>query len=245
MAASSTVVQASPPTDTGGGHGLHAVRDNPGSHHVLINDLEPPLPITMRWQARQAMTERAGSQLGLLRRLVLPVPDPHLQGILDCQGCEIGDLCIDRPGEFAVELFGTVGEERVINNAGLAAANVTCEVTAWGPVGASAGRVSNSYSTGSLTGEMYVGDRVAYVNQGTDSNSFWDTQTSGQATSASGTGKTTVGKQDIATLTDTETEGLEDPRDMTTVIPGETNVAYTSSFVDGMIYPVLRRWLGS
>jgi len=37
-------------------------------------------------------------------------------------------------------------------------------------------------------------------NLGTVSNSFWDTETSGQATPDGGTGKTTVEMQDIATF---------------------------------------------
>ena len=54
--------------------------------------------------------------------------------------------------------------------------------------------VSNCYSTGNVSGSIYspgglVGDNSSLS---TVSNSFWDTQTSGQGTSAGGTGITTV-----------------------------------------------------
>jgi hypothetical protein len=64
--------------------------------------------------------------------------------------------------------------------------------------------VTNSYSTGNVTGDgEYIGGLVGYngySNGGTVSNSFWDVETSGQSTSAGGTGKTTAQMQDITTF---------------------------------------------
>ena len=53
--------------------------------------------------------------------------------------------------------------------------------------------ISDSYSTGSVTGSVfnYYGGFSGY-NGGTITNSFWDTTTSGQSTSAGGTGLTTA-----------------------------------------------------
>ena len=62
------------------------------------------------------------------------------------------------------------------------------------------GPISNSYSSGSVTGYEYVGSLVGSNDGGTVTNSFWDTETSGKATSAGGTGKTTAEMQDIATF---------------------------------------------
>ena len=62
------------------------------------------------------------------------------------------------------------------------------------------GTVSNSYSTGNVTDSDQFGGLVGHNDEGTVSNSFWDTQTSGQATSDGGTGKTTAEMQDIATF---------------------------------------------
>ncbi|MEA1972474.1 MAG: GLUG motif-containing protein, partial [Candidatus Cloacimonadota bacterium] len=61
--------------------------------------------------------------------------------------------------------------------------------------------ISNSYSTGSVSGSRSVGGLVGY-NNGPISNSFWDTQTSGQTNSDGGTGKTTAEMQTLSTFTD-------------------------------------------
>jgi hypothetical protein len=54
------------------------------------------------------------------------------------------------------------------------------------------GRVYKCYSAGSVTGNRDVGGLTGYIRVlGNVSRSFWDTQTSGQDTSAGGTGKTT------------------------------------------------------
>ncbi|MCD4791372.1 MAG: T9SS type A sorting domain-containing protein, partial [Bacteroidales bacterium] len=60
--------------------------------------------------------------------------------------------------------------------------------------------VSNSYSTGSVSGSSDVGGLVAY-NNATVTNSFWDTETSGQSSSAGGTGKNTTQMQTQSTFT--------------------------------------------
>jgi hypothetical protein len=58
-----------------------------------------------------------------------------------------------------------------------------------------------------VSGSSSVGGFAGY-NAATITNSFWDTQTSGQATSAAGTGKTTSEMKDPATFTDENTSGL-------------------------------------
>ncbi len=65
--------------------------------------------------------------------------------------------------------------------------------------------MSNSYSTGRVTGNstLSVGGLVGqnYDSEAVVNNSFWDTQTSGQATSEGGnTGKTTAEMKSIATF---------------------------------------------
>lgn len=56
------------------------------------------------------------------------------------------------------------------------------------------GIIRNSYATGSVRGTNNVGGLVGY-NYGTVTSSYWDTQTTGQATSAGGTGLTTAQMQ--------------------------------------------------
>jgi hypothetical protein len=53
------------------------------------------------------------------------------------------------------------------------------------------GTITNCYSTGKVDGVLNVGGLVGYI-AGKVSASFWDTQTSGQVTSAGGTGLTTA-----------------------------------------------------
>jgi hypothetical protein len=83
----------------------------------------------------------------------------------------------------------------------------TCSVTGTlsvgGLVGEHWGTVTNSYSTGNVTGDGNVGGLVGWkFGISTVSNSFWDTETSGQATSDGGTGKNTTEMQDIITFSD-------------------------------------------
>ena len=119
----------------------------------------------------------------------------------------------------------------------------TGSVTGFSQVGGLVGvnyysSVTHSYSTGSVTDSSQVGGLVGY-NTDTVSNSFWDRITSGMEESDGGTGKTTAEMMDIATFTDTETEGLDEPWDITSVNPGQTNPAYIWNIVDGETYPFL------
>jgi hypothetical protein len=61
------------------------------------------------------------------------------------------------------------------------------------------GTVNNCYSTGPVRGTGWDGGLTAY-NAGAVVHCFWDTQTSGQATSAGGAGKTTAEMQTAATF---------------------------------------------
>jgi hypothetical protein len=93
------------------------------------------------------------------------------------------------------------------------------------------GSVSNSYSTGSVTGNVNVGGLVG-ANSGTVSRSFWDAQTSGQATSAGGTGKTTAQMKNIITFSDATWNIIA-------VALNETNSAYIWNIVNNVTYPFL------
>ena len=203
------------------------------------------------------------------------------------KGHEIRDLFIDRPNESPVGLFGFAGEEAVIKDVNMvnvtvtgyyyiggrvrynngvvtnsySTGNVSGTVgTVGGLVGDNwDGAVSDSYATGSVTGSSCVGGLVAYSNRGTviDSYStggvtggddvgglvgrsydgttgecFWDTETSGQATSAGGTGNTTAEMMDFATFSGAGWN-------IWTVAPGSTNSTRIWNIVDGLTYPFL------
>ena len=94
------------------------------------------------------------------------------------------------------------------------------------------GNVTDSYSIGSVTGSIDVGGLVGY-NTATVSNSFWDIETSGQDTSAGGTGKTTAEMKSIVTYSgagwNTVTVANTDAR----------NPDYIWNMVGGATYPFL------
>jgi hypothetical protein len=97
------------------------------------------------------------------------------------------------------------------------------------------GTVSSSYSSGNVTGEqqsLYVGGLVG-ASTGTVTNSFWDIETSGRATSAGGIGKTTAQMKSIATFSGAAW-------DIVTVANlGIRNESYAWNIVDGQTYPFL------
>ncbi len=95
------------------------------------------------------------------------------------------------------------------------------------------GTISDSYSKGSVTGNNDIGGLVGRDYEGTVSNSFWDIETSGQSTSAGGTGKTTGEMKDISTFSDVSWD---------IVAVGNSsvrNLAYSWNVVDNETYPFL------
>jgi len=99
------------------------------------------------------------------------------------------------------------------------------------------GSVTHSYSTGSVTGDEHVGGLVGrnYFGPGGDivSNCFWNTETSGQATSDGGTGKTTAAMKDIATFSGAGWNIIA------VANPSMRNITYIWNIVDGETYPFL------
>jgi len=94
------------------------------------------------------------------------------------------------------------------------------------------GTVRNSYCTGSVTGNELVGGLLG-DNTGNVTDSFWDTETSGQSTSAGGTGKNTTEMQDIITFSVVAWNIVE------VTNSEERNPAYTWNIVDHETYPFL------
>jgi hypothetical protein len=129
---------------------------------------------------------------------------------------------------------GLVGKNSGPLSNSYATGSVTGDDNVGGLVGRNdaTGTASNSYSTGSVTGNTHVGGLVGR-NAGAVSNSFWDTQTSGQATSAGGAGKTTAQMKDIDTFSGVgwdivAVDNLDD-----------RNTDYIWNMVDDVTYPFL------
>jgi hypothetical protein len=129
---------------------------------------------------------------------------------------------------------GLVGwnREGSISNS-YSSARVNGEQLVGGLAGHNRASVSNCYSTGNVTGYQDVGGMVGRNYQGTVSNSFWDTETSGQATSAGGTGKTTAEMQTIAPFSGAAWNIV------TVADPGMRNTSYVWNIVQNVTYPFL------
>jgi hypothetical protein len=128
-------------------------------------------------------------------------------------------------------LFGWNREGTVSNS--YSSARVDGDSLVGGLVGHNRAGVSNCYSTGNVTGLEDVGGLVGRNYQGTVSNSFWDTETSGQTTSDGGTGKTTAEMQDIATFSGVEWNII------TVASSSMRNSSYIWNIVDDETYPFL------
>ena len=102
-----------------------------------------------------------------------------------------------------------------------------------GLLGRNEGVVSKCYSTGNVTGDEHIGGLVGQNLYGVVSNSFWDTQTSGQGSSDGGTGNTTEEMMNITTFTGAGWDiiAVEDP--------SERDPAHTWNIVDTVTYPFL------
>ncbi|MCK9409144.1 MAG: T9SS type A sorting domain-containing protein [Bacteroidetes bacterium] len=80
---------------------------------------------------------------------------------------------------------------------------VSCEYDCGGLVGdLETSTVSFCYSTGSVNSSSDAGGLIGFTWDSQVDKSFWDTQTSGQSTSAGGTGKTTAEMKTQSTFTD-------------------------------------------
>jgi len=102
-----------------------------------------------------------------------------------------------------------------------------------GLVGVNQESVSDSYSIGNVTGNEDVGGLVGLNKfDGVTSNSFWDIETSGQATSDGGIGQNTTEMQDIITFS---AAGWN----IVAVALNETNPAYIWNIVNNVTYPFL------
>lgn len=82
-----------------------------------------------------------------------------------------------------------------------AAGAVTGLSVVGGLVGDNEGSINYSYAVGQVTGSKITGGLIGAANVGAAVSSYWDTETSGQATSAGGNGKTSAEMHKQSTFT--------------------------------------------
>jgi hypothetical protein len=171
---------------------LDDVRDNLAGKHTLMNDLD----------STTAGYRNLASPIANGRRGWEPIGGAQdaFTGSLDGRGYEIRDLYINRSDEYSerVGLFGQLGHGGVVENVGVVNVTVICYsyvdalvearersarnrplgiglgngAAVGGLVGLSEGTVTNSYSSGSVTGDWMVGGLVGMNDDGTVSNSY-------------------------------------------------------------------------
>lgn len=86
-----------------------------------------------------------------------------------------------------------------------------------GLAGRCGGEINRSYATGVVDGSTNVGGLIGADDSCDTADSFWDTETTMQASSPTGTGKTTVEMKTEATYTDLATDGLDSAWDFAAV----------------------------
>jgi hypothetical protein len=105
-------------------------------------------------------------------------------------------------GTYVAGLVGEIDDNATITDS-YATGDVNGDDRVGGLIGDIEGDIVRSYSIGLVTGNTLVGGLLG-INNGTGdvTDSFWNTETSGQATSAGGTGKTTAQMKTLATFSD-------------------------------------------
>ena len=149
---------------------LDDVRDNLGGSYILMNDLDST---TSGYEKLASPTANGGKGWQPIAGFVPSYGFTEFGGTFDGQGYEIRNLFINRPGEDYVGLFGLFEGAGVIQDIGAVNTTVIGAEYVGGLVGFNKGTVSNSYSTGSVTGNERVGGLVGKNHNGTVSNSYF------------------------------------------------------------------------
>ena len=144
---------------------LDDIRNNLGGHHILMNDLDSTTAGYEELASETANQGKGWQPIGTSAYNLF-------WGEFDGQGYEIRDLFINRPHEYYVGLFGLVGYRGVIKDVGVVNFTVSGSNRVGGLVGENLGTVSNSYSTGNVTGDEYVGGLVGYNEQSSVENTY-------------------------------------------------------------------------
>jgi len=136
-------------------HDLHAIGDNLNGDYSLMNDLDATTAGYQAVAGPDADEGRGWQPIGTYEH--------QFTGTFNGRGYTIGDLFVDRPDEDGVGLFSSVDDGASISNVGLVDANVIGRDGVGGLVGDNwGGTVTNSYSSGTVTGNAYVGGLVGW-----------------------------------------------------------------------------------
>jgi hypothetical protein len=151
---------------------LDAIRDNMYGSHTLMNGLDSTSPGYEELAGPAANEGKGWQPLGTWSLSAFT-------GSFDGQGHEIRDLFINRPTESPVGLFGFTGDEGVIKDVRMADVTVTGYYYAGALVGYNNGIVTDSCSTGNVSGIVGMVGGLVGKNSGTVSSSYSTATVSG------------------------------------------------------------------
>ena len=137
---------------------LQNIKDNLGGNYYLANDIDC---------SGFGNFEPIGTE------------SSKFTGTFDGKGYKITNLYINRPSTDNVGLFGFTGSGSEIKDVGLEEVDVSGDGCVGGLVGFNDGPITNSYSSGSVSGSCGVGGLVGYKRQGTITNSYSSGSVSG------------------------------------------------------------------
>jgi hypothetical protein len=156
------IVRASPGTEIWDWYDLHAIRGDLGGHYTLRADLDATVAGYTELASATANNGKGWQPIGTW--------SDGFTGYFDGKGDKIADLFINRPGELHVGLFGSVGQNGVVEELSVTNASVAARSGVGVLVGSNFGTVSNCYASGSVAGAGPVGGLVG-MNRRTVINS--------------------------------------------------------------------------
>jgi hypothetical protein len=145
---------------------LDAIRDNLSGNYTLMNDIDSTTAGYDELASPTANGGKGWEPIGILGG------DASFTGTFDGQGYEIRDLFINRPDQIRIGLFGMIDFGAVMKNLGVVNVTVIGDRLVGGLVGLNDGTISNSYSTGSMTGNDEVGGLVGRHSWGALHNCY-------------------------------------------------------------------------
>ncbi|MFY4788168.1 GLUG motif-containing protein [Aliarcobacter butzleri] len=176
----------------------------------------------------------------------------YFNGTFDGLGFTISNLYINRPSQNYVGLFGFTNNLATIKNIGLnnvgitggdftgglvgcmfngtisnsyATGNVTGNLYIGGLVGENYGTISNSYASGSVTGNLYIGGLIGFLFGGTIENSY----ASGNVTGSDYAGGL-VGYNNVRIISNSWYDKDVNTANMSDSVKGKTKAEILSSF---------------
>jgi len=131
-------------------HDLDAMHDNLGGRYYLMTDIDST---TAGYEELASPTANEGKGWEPIGEITA-IDDKQFNGTFDGQGYEIRDLFIYRPDGLQIGFFGAA-TGAIIRNIGLVNINITGYADVGGLAGDYHGFVSDSYSSGIVTGGYY------------------------------------------------------------------------------------------